>query len=72
MTEADVPAFPVVDSVDGQLFGGLTKREYFAGLFLQGICSNSTVGTVNQKMVEGAIEIADAFIEALNAKEVEK
>ena len=49
----------------------LTKREYFAGLAMQGICAN---GARNQghspdsDYAKQAVEMADALINALNAE----
>lgn len=44
---------------------GLTKREYFAGLAMQGIlaCPNSS-GKVDD-IVNGSVELADALLKAL-------
>jgi hypothetical protein len=59
---------------DGQTafyFYGLTKREYFAALAMQGVCSGNI--TVNSKITghpaytaEFAVQCADALIEELN------
>lgn len=48
--------------------GGLTKREYFAALAIQGILVESkSLDTKNLKTMAGiAVETADALIEALN------
>ncbi len=49
-------------------YEGLTKREYFAAMAMQGICANST--TDIEPHVYGiakiALECADALIKALN------
>ena len=42
---------------------GLTKREYFAALAMQGII---TKGYTNGYIAKEAVEIADALIEELN------
>lgn len=55
------------------VFGGLTKREYFAAMALQGL----SVGKITKDIMAGqcvdiaqcAIEIADQLIEALNKEE---
>lgn len=50
----------------GYTCGGLTKREYFAGLAMQGVCSaNNSVSTT----VYESVRLADALILELN-KEV--
>lgn len=43
---------------------GLTKRELFAGMAIQGILANSAYRT-NDKMATLAVEVADALIEKL-------
>jgi hypothetical protein len=48
---------------------GLTKREYFAALAIQGLCANPhhMVICANAKeMAKFAVQQADALIEALN------
>ena len=45
---------------------GLTKREYFAALAMQGMLSNGTFEMVNKEITEKAIAISDALIEELN------
>ena len=52
---------------------GLTKREYFAGLAMQGILSNFAAKNLKASSVsKEALFHADALIEALNKKEGEK
>ena len=50
---------------------GLTKREYFAALAMQGMCSYMPEFAQShaEKISETAIQIADALIEALNKPE---
>lgn len=52
---------------------GLSKREYFAGLAMQGIISNQYImpripgnGNEEKWIAETAVQQADALIEALN------
>lgn len=40
---AETPAFPVPDSQRVDNAKGLTKREWFAGMAMQGILSNQTI-----------------------------
>lgn len=75
----DEPAFPhpehwhVDDQAIHKLKGGLTKREYFAAMAMQGFCANSfyvdNVQGHHKKMAvhiaEDAIMCADALIKEL-------
>lgn len=47
---------------------GLTKREYFAGLAMQGLCVNDGFPT-NEKLACAAVVIADALLEELSKTE---
>jgi len=45
----------------------LSKREYFASLAMQGLCSNAEIGTDPERTIAWlAVRQADALIEALN------
>jgi hypothetical protein len=46
---------------------GLTKREYFAAMAMQGIASDETLSFFG--IAEKAVKQADALIDALNKKE---
>jgi hypothetical protein len=46
------------------LGGGLTKREHFAALAMQGLMARPDWAFAN--VAEHAVEVADALIEALN------
>ncbi len=69
----DDSAFPIFDS-DGEHFmkhGGLTKREYFAGLALQGILSSPALNLAEYDPSLNAclaIQAADILIHTLNEK----
>lgn len=67
-TEANALATPLMDAKQDLIIDGLTKREHFAGLALQGLCAHN--GTMNEHNVEStvnrAVQIADALILALN------
>jgi hypothetical protein len=42
---------------------GLSKREYFAAIAMQGLCSNPTFGTYDRNdLVDMALEIADTLL----------
>ena len=46
---------------------GLTKREYFAAMAMQGISANvSLTGSSFEKIAEWSVKQAEALIEALN------
>lgn len=50
-----------------QLFKGLTKREYFASMAMQGIISNKDGLDIKiERIVESAVDTADALIDELN------
>lgn len=53
------------DSVYGKI--GLTKREYFAGMALNGLISGASQNSWHEKnFAIGAINLADALIKELN------
>jgi hypothetical protein len=47
-------------------FSGLTKRELFAALALQGILAGELARQAEKSLAEMAVEAADSLIEALN------
>lgn len=59
------PAFP---STDGKTFAsdGLTKREYFAGLAMQGLMSNSTIIVNDIENIKQCVLIADELLKQLS------
>lgn len=66
LVEANKPASPIVvptGEVD-QMFPGLSKKEYFAGVAMQGLLANPTVDAMGIVPVEIAKD-AVAFAEAL-------
>jgi vacuolar-type H+-ATPase catalytic subunit A/Vma1 len=63
-TNPNDSAFPV-DSGEMGMTEGLTKREYFAAMAMQGILSSSADrGT--SAVAKNAVEFADALMEKLN------
>lgn len=60
-------AFPVFDDQGGVEDGcqGLSKREYFAAIAMQGLCSGTAMSAAT--LAQEAVKQADALIEALNA-----
>lgn len=78
MDNRNEPASPVVQTNDYvDAYYGLTKREHFAGLAMQGLLSNAGLNgeileTANDRgndisdvITLGAIELADALLAAL-------
>ena len=77
MSNRDKPAFPSADSqpfgwqVTGELpkkIQGLTKREYFAGLAMQGLCAdpnNHDLFSSIEHAAQNAVAIADAILAEL-------
>lgn len=64
MNDGNQPAFPVKDSV-GNIYAGMTLRDYFAGRALQAMISNPA-GYVNltpSELATRAYDIAYAMIE---------
>lgn len=48
-----------------ELFGGLTKRELFAAMLMQGITSNATTRSTPQDVAQVSVAAADALLAAL-------
>jgi hypothetical protein len=81
VTNPNDPAFPEIHS-DPEMkdYHGLTKREWLAGLAMQGLLANGlahergfTVDKKEMPIVDACVFIADVLIAALNTpKETEK
>jgi hypothetical protein len=71
MKNADKPITPIYS--EGEIyittnegsFEGLTKREYFAGLAMQGIMSRNTVGMNDATISHKCVQIADELLKQL-------
>jgi len=64
--DADAPAMPMVVPEDWrEKSAGITKREYFAAMAMQGYCTEG-VGGQFHVIAEQSVRQADALIEALN------
>jgi hypothetical protein len=62
-TKANEPAYA---NIQVPLLKGLTKREYFAAMALQGIIANKDGLDIKiERIVESAVDTADALIEEL-------
>ncbi|MEM6836880.1 MAG: hypothetical protein AAF609_08485 [Cyanobacteria bacterium P01_C01_bin.120] len=60
-------AFPLADH--GEFLGtGLTKRELFAAMAMQGLLTSQSYFESNLDLAHAAVERADALIDALNPK----
>lgn len=68
MTQPNDPAFPVSPS-DYSAKHGLTKREYFAAMAMQGLLASDTHYTHYTLMTDRAVDFADMLIEKLNSTE---
>ena len=70
-TDPNKPAYPIVHP-DEDVIIGLTIREHFAAMAMQGICVNAGRNNVSlnkpDELVQEAICIADALIRSLNEK----
>lgn len=78
MTNPNDLAYPIVHQspereFETQFHNGLTKREYFAAMAMQGILSNSPDWEDSDRCLkwvsESSAKYADALIEALNKTE---
>jgi hypothetical protein len=74
-TDPNETAYPATQYFDEKAYDqtqGLTKREYYAGIAMKGLCVGKLTADIkNGKCVdiaECAIEIADQLIKALNRK----
>lgn len=56
----------VLKYTDDEHSPGLTKREHFAGLALQGLCANSRLSTYPDILISIAVQMADHLINQLN------
>jgi hypothetical protein len=66
-TKRDQAAFPMVENKDTISYNkGLTKREYFAAMAMQGLLANGNYITNYKFLGEESVMFANALIEALN------
>ena len=75
MENSNKPAYPIseemTDRIDSgiTIYTGLTKREYFAGLAMQGILSGNEINRTGRKtpfsIVEMSINLADELLKQL-------
>jgi len=71
MYNSDQPAMPISSEQTYSLSicitesTGLTKREYFAGLAMQGLLSNPNIDCVDSILAKSSVEISDALLKQL-------
>jgi hypothetical protein len=68
------PAFPQPSNSENQFachfgYGGMTIREHFASLAMQGILSNSDISMTPEDCADASLMYADALINKLNSNE---
>jgi hypothetical protein len=67
MDNGNESAFPTISDECVSHQWGLSKREYFAGLAMQGMLSNSNfTNNTNDLIAIWSIQIADSLLEQLN------
>ncbi len=64
MTEVNQTAFPVEHAAP--FHTGLTKRELFAAMAMQGMVANCYKEHSDQDIAQSSVLLADSLIEALN------
>ena len=65
-TNSSSPAFGVTPSDRGFCYKGLTKREYFAAMALQGLCAKTSYSRPDcDEVALEAVIIADALLKEL-------
>jgi hypothetical protein len=64
-TKAKGPAFPLISDEGYIINAGLTKREYFAAMALQGLLSDYESESI-EDYSKYAVQLADALIEELS------
>jgi hypothetical protein len=65
-TKAKGPAFPLISDEGYIINAGLTKREYFAAMALQGLLTDNESPNSREEFAGYAVKFADALIEELS------
>lgn len=67
MDNKDKQAFAAIATDGNEIYrqSGLTKREYFAAMAMQGFCSIPNTGLTAEGFAKKAIQIADALLAEL-------
>lgn len=63
MKNPDKPSIPT--KVQGTRYYGLSKREYFAAMAMQGLLANSSVVIKESNIAQGAVMLADQLLNEL-------
>lgn len=66
MENKDLPAFPASQSEHNASEIGLTKREYFAAMAMQGLLANQEVFSRYIEVERAAVLYADALLQELS------
>jgi len=74
MENSNKLAFPILETdITSPIDLGLTKREYFAGLAMQGLCSNSEWAEITKETIaKEAVKLSDRLLKELEAKSKKK
>jgi hypothetical protein len=70
MANSNKPAFPISEETTNRIdygvsiYTGLTKREYFAALAMQGLCAEQTPRSL-LNVAETSVKIADLLLKEL-------
>jgi hypothetical protein len=65
-TKAKGPAFPLISDEGYIINAGLSKREYFAAMAMQGLLTDSESPNSREEFAGYAVKLADALIEELS------
>lgn len=70
MTDPNSPAYPIPREFRHDTYDGLTKREHFAAMAMQGLLANPELSQQSYDTTAAcAIKQADALLAALNKEE---
>ena len=65
MKNSQKPVYPL-QNVNGTILQtGLTKREYFAGLAMQGLLANENLSATEQDVAKASVILADELLKQL-------
>ena len=69
MNNADMPAMPIGEQIDGvnmnPICNGLTKREHFAAVAMQGLLGDHTIDGSLESIANTSVRFADALLKEL-------
>ena len=66
MNNGDDPAVPVMDEGEYGQHYGLTKREHFAAMAMQGMLSDSDIKATKDEFAAYAVNMADQLLKELD------